>query len=65
MVKWSFLFNTMRKMEFLVEFVKMIKIFFKDVGGMCEGQWRNYALSGSFDIGREIRQGCSLRPTSS
>jgi hypothetical protein len=49
MVDWDFLFATIERMGFPVEFTSMIKIFFQDVVACVKA---NGSLSSSFEIGK-------------
>jgi hypothetical protein len=58
-LNWSFLFDAMEKMGMFKEFIKMVKLLFKDVViVVC----LNGCITKSFKIERGVRQGCPLAP---
>jgi hypothetical protein len=59
MVDLQFLFGAMRKFGFPEEFLTMVMLLFKNASATVKV---NGSQTGSFDISREVRQGCLLAP---
>ena len=59
MVEWDFLFGSLTTMGFLGEFNRMVQLLFQEASACMKV---NGALSESFNIEREIRQGCPPAP---